>query len=81
MATHSNILAWGIPWTEKPDGLQSMGSQRGGHDLATEHTQTNTTRKVTGGQSVPAGGSLGGSCPQEGHSKPLSTGSACLGFG
>ena len=27
-ATHSNILAWKIPWTEKPGGLQSMGSQR-----------------------------------------------------
>ena len=28
MATHSSILAWTIPWTEEPDGLQSMGSQR-----------------------------------------------------
>ena len=27
MATHSSILAWKIPWTEEPDGLQSMGSQ------------------------------------------------------
>ena len=27
MATHSSILAWGIPWTEKPDGLESRGSQ------------------------------------------------------
>ena len=32
MATHSSILAWRIPWTEKPEGLQSMGPQRGGHD-------------------------------------------------
>ena len=34
MATHSRILAWRIPWTEKPDGLQFMGysSQRVGHD-------------------------------------------------
>ena len=32
MATHSSMLAWGIPWTEKPGGLQSMGSQRVGHD-------------------------------------------------
>ena len=32
MATHSNILAWRIPWTEEPDGLQSIGSQRVGHD-------------------------------------------------
>ena len=28
MATHSSILAWEIPWTEEPDGLQSMGSQK-----------------------------------------------------
>ena len=32
MATHSNILAWGIPWTEEPGGLQSMGWQRIEHD-------------------------------------------------
>ena len=32
MATHSSILAWRIPWTEEPGGLQSMGSQRIGHD-------------------------------------------------
>ena len=32
MAIHSSILAWEIPWTEKPIGLQSMGSQRVGHD-------------------------------------------------
>ena len=32
MATHSSILAWGIPWTEEPGGLQSMRSQRVGHD-------------------------------------------------
>ena len=32
MATHSIILAWEIPWTEEPDGLQSMASQRVGHD-------------------------------------------------
>ena len=32
MATHSNILAWRIPWTEEPGGLQSTGSQRVGHD-------------------------------------------------
>ena len=32
MAPHSSILAWKIPWTEEPGGLQSMGSQRVGHD-------------------------------------------------
>ena len=35
MATHSSTLVWKIPWTEEPDGLQSMGSQRVGHDWAT----------------------------------------------
>ena len=35
MATHSSILAWRIPWTEEPGGVQSMGSQRVGHDRAT----------------------------------------------
>ena len=32
MVTQSSILAWKIPWTKEPDGLQSMGSQRAGHD-------------------------------------------------
>ena len=32
MATHPSTLAWRIPWTEEPGGLQSMGSQRVGHD-------------------------------------------------
>ena len=32
MTTHSSILAWNILWTEEPGGLQSMGSQRVGHD-------------------------------------------------
>ena len=37
IATHSSILAWIIPWTEELGGLQSRGSQRVGHDRATEH--------------------------------------------
>ena len=36
--THSSILAWKIPWTEEPDGLQSMGSQRVRHYRAHTHT-------------------------------------------
>ena len=32
MVTHSSILAWEIPWTEEPGGLQSLGLQRVGHD-------------------------------------------------
>ena len=35
MATHSSILAWRIPWRKEPGGLQSMGSQKTGHDWAT----------------------------------------------
>ena len=41
MATHSSILAWEIPWTEKPGGLQSMGSQTVRHDLATKQQYNN----------------------------------------
>ena len=36
MATHSSILAWRIPWTEEPGGLQFMGLQRVGYDLVTK---------------------------------------------
>ena len=42
-AIHSSILAWKIPWTEEPGGLQSMESQRAGHDRVTEHTHTHHT--------------------------------------
>ena len=35
MGTHSNILAWKMPWTEKPGGLQSMGLQRVGYNRLT----------------------------------------------
>ena len=40
MATHSNILAWKIPWTEESGGLQAQGSQRLGHNWG--HTHTNS---------------------------------------
>ena len=39
MTTHSNILAWKIPWTEEPGRLQSIKTQRFGHDLATKPLQ------------------------------------------
>ena len=46
MANHSSVLAWEIPWTEEPGGLQSMGLQRVGWDLAHArahmHTHTHT---------------------------------------
>ena len=38
MTTHSSILSWEIPWTGEPVGLQSIGSQKVGHDLGTKIT-------------------------------------------
>ena len=46
MATHSSILAWRIPWTEEPGGLQSMGSQRMRHDGACRHAHIPVTPPV-----------------------------------
>ena len=42
--THSSILAWRIPWTEEPGGLQSTGSQNTRHDSATEPSTALLTR-------------------------------------
>ena len=44
MATSSSIFAWEFTWTEEASGLQSMGSQRVGHDLAMKTTTTKQTR-------------------------------------
>ena len=49
MAAHSSILAWKIPWTEEPGGLQPMGSPRARHnqsDLAFTHTIVNTENRT-----------------------------------
>ena len=43
MANYSSTLAWQVLWTEEPGGLQSMGSQRVGHDLATKQQTLLTT--------------------------------------
>ena len=45
MATHSSILAWRIPWTEEPDGLQSIGSQRDTR-LSTHARRINPTNSL-----------------------------------
>ena len=45
MAAHSNILAWRIPWTEEPGGLQSMGSQKVGHNCVSDQTHTFSWKK------------------------------------
>ena len=71
MTTHSRILAWRIPWAEDPGRLQSMGSQRVGHNWATntQHKETllpliilNSMHKVRYGSSLPPSRRLPG-CP------------------
>ena len=52
MGTHSSILAWRIPWTEKSGRLQSMGSQRVGRDWATEQNWTELIGNSSGCQGV-----------------------------
>ena len=71
LATYSSILAWKIPWTEEPGGLQSMGSQRVGHDWVSTHTHTlrsvlwplkksilYTPQKKEGGEHLNKGGRI-----------------------
>ena len=47
MVTCSSILAWRIPWTEEPSMLQSMESQRVGHDLAHMHAHSHIPRPIS----------------------------------
>ena len=54
MANYSSILAWKIPWTKEPDGLQSMGLQRVGHDLVT-NTFTALMSCISGTKKLPLG--------------------------
>ena len=51
MTTHSSILAWRVPWTEEPGRLQSMGSQRVGHNWATSLTQLHSKLPQVNNQS------------------------------
>ena len=83
MATHSSILTWRIPWTEEPGGLWSMGSQRVGHDWATDLIWSDlfpwASQVVLVVKNPPAnayvtdvGSILGsGRCPTGGHGNPL----------
>ena len=48
VAPHSSTLAWRIPWTEQPGGLQSVGSQRIRHDQATDTITTTNPCKANG---------------------------------
>ena len=76
VATHSSILAWKIPWTEEPGGLQSMGSQRVRHNWVTKHMHRVLVQGSPGGsdgkESACSAGDLGsipgsGRSPEEGH--------------
>ena len=54
MATHCSILAWRIPWTVGPGGLQSTGLQRAGHDLAIQQQQQRTQNRIWAGTPLKA---------------------------
>ena len=55
MATHSSLLAWRIPWTEEPEGLQSMGWQSAGHDGVTDtHRLTLLSPPTSPAREVPS---------------------------
>ena len=85
MATHSSILAWRITWVEEPGGLQSIGSERAGHDLVSK----SQPQRFPGGTVIknpPANAedtgdpssTLGsGRSPGEGNANPLQY--SCLG--
>ena len=47
MATHCSILAWEIPWTEEPGGLQSLGLQKVEHESATKQQQQDNLNEMT----------------------------------
>ena len=74
MAPHSSTLAWGIPWTEEPGGLQSMGSRRVGHDWATSLSfslsctgEGNGTHSSALAWRIPGMGEPGGLPSMESH--------------
>ena len=80
MATNSSALAWRIPWTEEPGGLQSMGSQRGGHERVTNTftlmSMAQTVKKPPAMQETPVR-SLGWEDPLE---KGMATHSSILAW-
>ena len=62
MSVHSSILAWEIPWIEEPGGLQSMGSQRGGHDSVTNQPLLLSSQQLY--PEIENGNPLQYSCPE-----------------
>ena len=76
IATHFDILAWKIPWTEEPGGLQSMGLQRVRHEDTTERLSTEFLWKLSSKESACSAADAGltpgsGRFPGEGNSNPL----------
>ena len=71
MATHPSLLAWRIPWTEEPGGLQSMGSQRVRHHLATKQEQQTVVLwpKSTSERNSEDSGVILALCPAEAIAK------------
>ena len=67
IAIPSSILAWEIPWTEKPNGLQSMGLQRVRHDLATKQQFTPHFESSFARNFAEFVRMENGSCPQKTH--------------
>ena len=71
MATHSSILAWRIPWTEEPGGLQSIGSQRVGHDRVQMHARVSGGVLILRSFSVLASGGFVAALPMISNSSNL----------
>ena len=67
MATHSSILVLGIPWTEDPGGLQSMESQRVGHDLQQQQSTMGINWAFKLGAKIP------GAHKKQNHLDPVSS--------
>ena len=77
MATHSCILAWKIPWTEEPDGLNSCGDHRVGHDLMTKQQQISALAdSVFPSHGISKEKSVGDSCDSK-----IKCGGACGPWG
>ena len=73
MATHSSTITWKIPWTEEPGRLQSIGSQRVGHNWATSLSLSAGKESTCNAEDAGEVGSIPGLglCPGGGHGNPL----------
>ena len=71
MATHSSILAWRIPWTEEPGRLQSVGSQRVGHDVVTKQQKQVSTQFLKAKKGYLLAGLVSASCGKSVARVPL----------